>query len=174
MTLTTYEAYFQTLASGALFGHTAQVPRFGMVSATEIEEGLKSTLNMADGFCLLLEKYEGSLSVNQSGHGQKIKIGGVLILKEVGRGDSTTIKDIQQAAEALAEKLWAKLLYDLDQYTQNPAIPFALRNLDRTPIAFQFVEDLFDNAAGIRLEFTTRNRLSFTTLHNPADWTITP
>lgn len=170
MTLTTYEAYFQALASGPLFGHTAEVPRFGMVSATEIEEGLKNKLNMADGYCLLLEKYEGSLSINQGGQGQKLKIGGLLILKEVGRGNSATEKTIQSEAEALAEKVWAKLLYDLDQYIQNPAIPFALKNLDRTPLSFQFVEGLFDNAAGIRLEFTTRNRISYTTTHNPADW----
>lgn len=170
MNLLSYEAYFESLASQKLIGHTPSKPRFGMVLPDEIESGLRTNLDMTN-FCLLLQDYEGQFSVNKSGHGYQTKIGGVFLLKEVGKGDAQAEKKIKDEAEQLAKKLWAKIIFDFDTaFRTNDFSKFPLRFIDRTRMQYQFQSQLFDNAAGILMTFTTTERLSYTNLYNPTDW----
>ena len=174
MTRNDYTNYFLSLAQGALFGHTPEVARFATVSADEIENGLRTNLDMASGFCLLLEQYDSELSHGDAGQGTQIKFGGLLILKEVGRAGHQASNSIQDAAEELAKKLWAKLLHDLDAYHSNPSTAFALKYLDRRKFTITTVEGLFDGAAGVRCEFSTRERYAPSVIYQSSDWTITP
>lgn len=166
MTLFQYEAYFRDeIASKKLIGHSSTKVRFAMLDDDELAT-VQNSLDTTS-FCLVLHKYDTTLSSNDSGKYLDKKICGISVFKALGKGKSFVPATILQSeAEVIIKKIWAKMLKDRRDGT------LILTDFDTKNFKIQFLKGIFDNAAGATAEFEISPTINpFCGIYDAYDWT---
>ena len=156
-----YEAYFkdEIAAKCPEIAHTEVSKRFSLMTIEEVFAAVATDLKMSN-FCLVLDRYEGQLTLQNIDNPHKNIRGAFQVLKRWDN-DRKTKAALLDEAERIGMKIITKMLHDAAQR-------LFFKNLEYSDVPMIEVGPILDNCFGVRFEFMLYEQQNL--VYQPSEW----
>lgn len=165
--------YFEDLATARKdIGHTTEKPRFKVMNMYD-DLDPNPGIHLQDGFCMVVEDFEGRGRDVKSDNPQMMAINAFSICRSVRSEDSADARLAKDDAFKIGIKIWGKLRKDYEEAHSYPD-RFAERRwlfgIDFSSIQMNSIGPVFDHSFGYRFQFNATTSLVKLMEYDPDEW----